>query len=206
MQVNPDAGLTIAAALRAFLRQDADIILAASLGNLETITLAMEASLSGHLVLAAQEADDTVAALSALLELGAKPPLVAATVTGIVAVRLVRKVCAACKRPVDVSALPALKALLSQAAEGGYQAPAGTTFFQAAGCEQCRGKGYTGETGLYEVLTMTEPLADATLCRASAEELAIITAAGGLKTLLADGVRKAAAGQTTLEEVLRVMS
>ncbi len=206
MQANPSAGLTIAAALRAFGRQDADIVLAASLGDLETVQLAMEASLSGQLVLAAQEADDTVSALSALLELGAKPPLLAATVTGIIAVRRARKVCAACKQPVDVSALPALKALISEAAEGGWQTPAGTVFFQAVGCEQCRGRGYTGETGLYEVLTMTEPLADAVLRRASAEELTVIAAAAGLKTLLADGVRKAAAGWTTLEEVLRVTS
>ncbi len=206
MQVNPSAGLTIAAALRAFLRQDADIILAASLGDLETVQLAMEASLSGQLVLAAQKADDAVSALTSLLELDAKPPLVAATVTGIVAVRLVREVCNACKQPQDVSASPVLKGLLSQAAAGGYQVPAGTVFFQATGCEQCRGRGYIGEMGLYEVLTMTEPLAEAVLRRAPVNELAAIAVSGGMRTLLADGVRKAAAGKTTLEEVLRVTS
>ena len=206
MQVDPSAGLTIAAVLRAFLRQDADIILAAGLDDLETLGLAMEAALSGHLVLAAADVEGAVSALTSLLELGAKPPLVAATVTGIVAVRLVRKLCGACKKPVDVSALPVLKALLSQATEGGYQAPRGTVFFQAAGCEQCRGRGYRGEMGLYEVLTMTEPLAEAVLRRAPAKELAAIAVSGGMRTLLADGVRKAAAGQTTLEEVLRVTS
>ena len=207
MQTNPSAGLTVAAVLRAFLRQDADIILAASLGDLESVQLAMEASLSGKLVFAAQDAGSAASALSGLLELGAKPPLVAATVTGVVAVRLVRKLCDACKQPVDVSALPAsFKALLSQAAEGGFQVPAGTVFFQAAGCEQCRGKGDTGETGLYEVLTMTEPLAEAVLHRAPAAEMAAIAVSGGMRTLLADGVRKAAAGKTTLAEVLRVTS
>ncbi len=206
IQADPGSGLTIAAVLRAFLRQDADIILAASLGDLESVQLAMEASLSGQLVFAAQDADSAASALFGLLELGAKPPLVAATVTGIVAVRLVRKVCDACKQPQDVSALPVLKALISLAAEGGYQVPAGTVFFHAAGCEQCRGRGYLGEIGLYEVLTRTEPLAEAVLRRASAEELAAIAVSGGMRTLLADGVRKAAAGKTTLEEVLRVTS
>ncbi len=206
MQVNPSAGLTVAAALRALGRQDADVVLVSSLGDLETVGLAMELTLSGQLVLAAQGADSAAAALSGLLELGAKPPLVAATVTGIVAVRLVRKLCNACKLPADVSALPALRALLTQAAEGGHQAPAGTTFFQAVGCEQCRGKGYTGEIGLYEVLTMTEPLAEAVLRRAPVGELTAIAIAGGMRSLLADGVRKAAAGKTTLEEVLRVVS
>lgn len=204
MQVNPEAGLTLAAALRAFERQDADVILAASLGDLEAVGLAMDAAMTGRLVLAAQEASDTVSALSGLLELGAKPPLVAATVTGIIAVRLVRKLCGACKQPGDVS--PALKALLLLAAEGGYQVPAGTVFFQAVGCEQCRGRGYTGEMGLYEVLTMTEPLAEAVLRRAPAEELTAIAVAEGMRTLLADGVRKAATGKTTLEEALRVVS
>ncbi len=206
MQVNLSAGLTIAAALRAFGRQDGDVILASPLEGLEAVQLAMEASLSGQLVLAALEADDAVSALVSLLELGTKPALLAATVTGIIAMRLARKVCAACKQPVDMSTAPVLKALLIQAAEGGYQAPAGTVFFGAAGCEQCRGRGYAGEMGLYEVLTMTELLAEAVLRHAPAGELAAIAIDGGMKTLLADGVRKAAAGQTTLEEVLRVTS
>ncbi len=206
LQTDPSTGLTIATVLRAFLRQDADVILAAALADLEAVQLAMEAALSGKLVLAAQEADDAVSALTSLLELGAKPPLVAATVTGIVAVRLVRKVCDACKQPVDVSTLPVLKALITQAAEGGCQVPAGTVFFQSVGCEQCRGRGYIGEMGLYEVLTMTELLAEAVLRRAPAEELSAIAVSGGMKILRADGVRKAAAGKTTLEEVLRVTS
>ncbi len=206
MQVNLNAGLTVAAALRAFLRQDADVILAASLGDLETVQLAMELALSGHSVFAAQEASDAASALSGLLELGAKQPLVAATVSGIIAVRRIRKLCGACKQPVDMSMLPALTSLLPLAAEGGYAVPSGTTFFQATACEQCRGKGYAGETGLYEVLTMTEPLAEAVLRRAPTEELAAIAVSGGMRTLLADGVRKAAAGKTTLEEVLRVTS
>lgn len=206
MRVNPDAGLTVAAALRAFLRQDADVVLAASLADLETVGLAMDLALSGQLVLAAQGAGDAASALSGLLELGAKPPLVAATVTGIVAVRRIRKLCDACKQPVDVSALPALKSLISLAAEGGYQVPAGTVFFQSVGCEQCRGKGYIGEMGLYEVLTMTEPLAEAVLRRAPVEELTAVAVSGGMRTLLADGVRKVAAGKTTLAEVLRVVS
>ncbi len=206
MQVNPSAGLTIAAVLRAFLRQDADIILAARLDDLETLGLAMEAALRGHLVLAAADAEGAVSALTSLLELGAKPPLVAATVTGIVAMRRIRKVCNACKQPVDVSALPALKALISQAAEGSYPVPVGTMFFQAIGCEQCRGRGYIGEMGLYEVLTMTEPLAEAVLRRAPVNELTAIAVSDGMRTLLADGVQKAAAGKTTLEEVLRVAS
>ena len=92
------------------------------------------------------------------------------------------------------------------AAAGGYDVPAGAVFYRGRGCEQCRGKGYKGRIGLYEVLTMSEPLAEALLRRAPVEELTALAVANGMRTLLADGIRKAVEGQTTVEEVLRVVS
>ena len=205
VQVNTKIGLTFAAALRSFSRQDPDIILVGELPDVETATLAVEAALNGHLVLSLLPAKDAVSALGRLLDIGTEPYLVTATVAGVVAGQLCRRLCPVCKVPASAEN-PTLAYIVPVAADGGYAVPGGAVFFQAAGCEQCRGRGYKGRLGLFEVLTMTEGLAEAILRRASAEELTAVAVAGGMRTLLADGVRKAAEGQTTLEEVLRVCS
>lgn len=205
VQVNPKIGLTFAAALHSVLRQDPDVILIGELPDFETASLAVEASLNGHLVLSVLPANDAVSALCRVLDMGVEPYLVTATVAGISAGRLCRRLCPFCKVPATAED-PALAHLAPLAAEGGYSLSADAAFFQAVGCEHCRGRGYKGRFGVYEVLTMTEPLAEAVLRRAPAEELSAVAVSGGMKTLLADGVRKAAAGETTLEEVLRVAS
>ena len=205
-QVNKKAGLTFAAGLRSFLRQDPDIILVSEMRDLETAQIAVEAALTGHLVLSSLHTGDAASALLRLLDMGIEPYLISATVTGVVAARLARRVCESCKLAVDLSGEPTLGYVTQLAREGGYEVPADAAFVRGAGCDQCRGKGYRGRLGLYEVLTLTEPLAEALLRRATGEELTAHAVAGGMRTLLADGIRKAVEGQTTVEEVLRVVS
>ena len=150
--------------------------------------------------------NDAPSALLRLMDMGLEPYLISAAVTGIVAVRLVRRVCENCKQPIDLSASPTLSYVAQLAAEGGYQIPEDAQFVAGVGCEQCRGRGYRGRAGLYEVLTLTEALTEAVLRRAPAEELTELAVASGMRTLLADGIRKAVEGQTTVEEVMRVVS
>ena len=149
---------------------------------------------------------DAPSALLRLLDMGIEPYLIGATVAGVVATRLVRRVCDNCKQPVDLSAEPTLGYVAQLAAEGGYEIPADAVFVRGVGCEQCRGRGFRGRTGLYEVLPMTEALTEAILRRAPVEELTDIAVEGGMRTLLADGIRKAVEGLTTIEEVMRVVT
>lgn len=205
-QVSKKVGLTFAAALRSFLRQDPDIILVGEMRDLEVANITVEAALTGHLALTALHTNDAPSALLRLLDMGIEPYLISATVTGIIATRLIRRVCENCKQPQDLSADPTLSYIAQLAAEGGYEIPADAVFVRGTGCEECRGRGYRGRMGLYEVLTLTEPLTEAVLRRAPIEELTDLAVAGGMRTLLADGIRKAVEGHTTVEEVMRVVS
>ena len=205
-QVHKKAGLTFPGVLRSFLRQDPDVILVSEMRDLETAQIAVEVSLTGHLLLTSLHTGDAPSALLRLLDMGIEPYLVGATVAGVVATRLVRRVCDNCKQPVDLSGDPALGYIAQLAAEGGYTVPADAVFVRGVGCEECRGRGFRGRMGLYEVLPMTEALTEAVLRRAPVEELTDIAVAGGMRTLLADGIRKAAEGQTTIEEVMRVVT
>jgi len=205
-QVNRKSGLSFPGILRSFMRSDPDVILVSEMRDPETALLAVEVSLTGHLLLTALHAGDAPSALMRLMEMGIEPYLVGATVAGVIATRLVRRVCEGCKQAVDLSATPTLAYVTRLAAEGGYEVPDAAAFVRGAGCEHCRGRGYRGRMGLYEVLPMTEDLAEAVLRRAPAEELADIAMERGMRTLLADGVRKAAEGLTTLEEVMRVVT
>ena len=205
-QVNRKSGLSFPGILRSFMRSDPDVILVSEMRDPETVLLAVEVSLTGHLLLTALHAGDAPSALMRLMEMGIEPYLVGATVAGVIATRLVRRVCEGCKQAVDLSATPTLAYVTRLAAEGGYEVPDAAAFVRGAGCEHCRGRGYRGRMGLYEVLPMTEDLAEAVLRRAPAEELADIAMERGMRTLLADGVRKAAEGLTTLEEVMRVVT
>ena len=205
-QVNKKAGLSFAAVLRSFLRQDPDVILVSEMRDLETAQIAVEVSLTGHLLLTSLHTGDAPSALLRLLDMGIEPYLIGATVAGVVATRLVRRVCDNCEQPVDLSAEPTLGYIAQLAAEGGYEIPADAVFVRGVGCEQCRGRGFQGRTGLYEVLPMTETLTEAILRRAPVEELTDIAVEGGMRTLLADGIRKAVEGLTTIEEVMRVVT
>ena len=194
--VNEKAGMTFAGALRALLRQDPDIILLGEIRDAETAQIATQAALTGHLVLSTLHTNDAPTALTRLLDLDVAAYLVASTVDAVLAQRLVRTICTHCKtetrpdktvtRRIDVEA-------------------AGLTrVWKGAGCDECRGTGFRGRTGLYELLVMDNELRLEVQRRRGSEELRTMGIAKGMRTLLEDGIRAARAGITTIDEVLRV--
>ena len=206
MQVNKKGGLTFPAGLRALMRQDPDVLLVSELPDGETATLMTQAALTGHMVLSALHVGDAPSALRRLMDLGLPAYSVTSSVVGVVAVRLCRRICEHCKAPADVTGGPIFRSVVQLAREGGYEVPSDAVFVRGAGCDRCTGRGYRGRMGLFEVLTMSDALAGALLRGADGEELTALAVSGGMRTLLADGIRKAVEGQTTVEEVLRVVA
>jgi general secretion pathway protein E len=190
--VNEKVGVTFATALRALLRQDPDVMLVGEIRDVETAEIATQAALTGHLVLSTLHTNDAAGALTRLLELEVAPYLVASTVEAVLAQRLVRVICSACKRETDVD--PALARAL------GLTGPV----WQGAGCDSCRNTGYRGRTGIYELLVMSDELRAEVMQRRGAGDLRRIAVENGMRTLRDDGVRLATLGVTTPEEVLRV--
>jgi type IV pilus assembly protein PilB len=194
-QVDPDAGLTFARGLRALLRQDPDVIMVGEIRDAETAEIAVRSALTGHLVLSTLHTNDASGALPRLLDMRIEPFLLSSAMLGVVAQRLVRRVCDKCKRPItppdDIAT-----ALDVDPAQG--------TFLHGAGCRSCSGTGYRGRLGIFEVLEVDEEIQALIHERAPAEEIARAARRAGMRTLREDAVRKAAGGLTTLEEVLRV--
>ena len=194
--VNEKVGVTFAAALRSLLRQDPDIILVGEIRDAETAQIATQAALTGHLVLSTLHTNDAPTALTRLLDLEVAAYLVASTVDAVLAQRLVRVICTNCKtetRP-DKNAARRLD----------IEALGLSRVWKGAGCEQCRGTGYRGRTGLYELLVMDNELRLEVQRRRGSEELRQMAVAKGMRTLLDDGLRAVRDGVTTLDEVLRV--
>jgi general secretion pathway protein E len=194
--VNEKVGLTFANALRALLRQDPDVMLVGEIRDQETADIATHAALTGHLVLSTLHTNDAATALTRLVDLGIEPYLVASTVEAVLAQRLVRQICETCKEearlnPEQVGAL-------------GPEAETIQTVWRGSGCSECRGTGYRGRTGIFELLLMDEDLRLAVQKDASAKHLESLGKAGGMRLLKEDGLRIVAAGLTTPEEVLRV--
>ena len=206
-QVNRRVGLTFAVGLRVCLRQDPDILLLGEMRDRESAELLVEAAITGHLALSVLPTADAPSALIRLRDMGIEPYLIAQAVIGIAAQRLARKVCPHCQEP-SAPALPGWEAnfrrLQQAAAAGGYILPAGAAFVRGRGCGHCFQTGYKGRIGLFELLTMTSEIGQAFLSGASAKELTQVAVAHGMRTLAADGLRKAAEGLTTPEEVWRV--
>lgn len=198
-QVNPKIGHGFATALRTFLRQDPDIMMVGEIRDLETAEIAIQASLTGHLVLSTLHTNDAIGAVARLIDLGAQDYLIASTVIGLVAQRLVRRLCPDCKQQAgDQTAL--LERMLKKQAKD-YK---GITFFEGAGCEACGGSGYQGRHVIAEVLPVGEALHPLILARASEAELNAAAREQGFRPMVEDGVAKAAEGVTSLSEVLRV--
>ncbi len=201
--VNARNNFTFAVALRAFLRQDPDTILIGELRDRDTLLVAIQAALTGHLVLTTLHTNSATDALTRLVDIGAESFLVASSVAGVIAQRLIRQLCPACKTPVTLPAA-ALGDIRARAAAGGYALPEKVTFQQAVGCDQCAGRGYRGRVGLFELLEMTPAVREAFLAHAPKDEIVALAVKDGMRTLFADGMRKAAEGITTVEEVMRV--
>lgn len=194
--VNPSLGVTFASALRALLRQDPDVMLVGEIRDAETAEMATHAALTGHLVLSTLHTNDAASALTRLLDLGVEPFLVASTVHAVLAQRLVRLVCQGCCEQVEPD--PAVVEML------GATPGALVHVTQGRGCPRCRGSGFKGRSGIYELLLLTTELGNAVLRRGTAAELQSIALNQGMRSLASDGLRLVQQGLTTPSEVLRV--
>lgn len=199
VQINPRAGLTFATGLRTMLRQDPDIIMVGEIRDAETATIATEAALTGHLVLSTLHTNDAPGALTRLIDMGIEPFLIASSVIGVMAQRLVRVICPKCKEQYQ----PPRDALKRLGIELGGDTR--ITFYRGRGCDNCRGSGYRGRTGVYELMIMNDQIRDLVLRKSSAHLIREAAIEAGMKTLRDDAIAKILLGQTTLEECLRVI-
>ena len=188
--------LTFAAALRAILRQAPNIVMIGEIRDKETANIATEASLTGHLVFSTLHTNDAPGAITRLLDIGVKPFLVASSLRAIMAQRLVRTICDNCKEPHDPT--PDELAFIGSADLSGGQ------LYRGRGCTRCALTGYTGRKGLFEMFTISEEIQRMIFDKESSSIIRVKARERGMRTLREDGVRKVAAGVTTIEEVLRV--
>jgi type IV pilus assembly protein PilB len=200
MQVNPKAGLTFASALRSILRADPDVVLIGEIRDKETATIAIEAALTGHLVLSSLHTNDAPAAISRLAEMDVETFLISSAIDCVVAQRLARQLCERCKE-----AYVPEKAELSAAGYPEWQWPDIGELYRAAGCSACSNTGFRGRLGLYEVMPMSEELERLTVERASADQMKAVAVEQGMITLRDDGLAKTIMGLTSIEEVARVV-
>jgi len=194
-QVSDQVGFTFASALRALLRQDPDIVMVGEIRDSETSKIAVQAALTGHLVLSTLHTNDAPGAITRLLNIGVEPYLVSASVVAVLAQRLVRKICTNCKTPCEVSEGTRTAA---ERVTGEIE-----TFYHGLGCAKCRNSGYSGRIGIYELLVPDDAMRDRITAAPSINELRAMAAEAGMVTLRQDGMGKVKAGITTVEEVFR---
>jgi type IV pilus assembly protein PilB len=196
MQINPKAGLTFANGLRSMMRADPDIIMVGEIRDKETAQIAVEAALTGHLVLSTLHTNDAPGAIARLIEMGVEPFLVSSAVSCVLAQRLARRLCD-CKTPVVLDG--------DVVRANGYAVEGATvTAYEPAGCARCGGTGYKGRVGLYEVMPVTDEIRKLAVARASADAIAEAAARAGMRPLRAEGLQKVLAGMTSFAELARV--
>jgi type IV pilus assembly protein PilB len=195
VNVNPKVGLTFAAAMRAFLRQDPDVIMVGEIRDLETAKIAIKAAQTGHLVLSTLHTNDAPQTLTRLVDMGVKPYAIATSVSLIIAQRLARRLCTHCKQPMDVPKEALLKEGFTEADVG-----AGMKLFAPKGCNNCT-DGYKGRVGIYQVLPITDSIARIILAAGSAVEISDQAEIEGVWNLRRAGLEKVKVGLTSLEEV-----
>ena len=198
-QINEKKGLTFAKGLRHILRQDPDIIMVGEIRDSETARMAIQSALTGHLVFATLHTNDASGALARMLDLGAEPYLVASSLLGILAQRLVRQICPNCKTEYAPSDADFLRWELEEHRRARPQ-----RLYRGAGCQACLKTGYQERLGIFEFLTVTEPIRELILKRAKASSIKAEAARGGMTSLRDDGLAKAVSGTTTMDEVVRV--
>ena len=201
MQMNVRAGLTFASALRSILRADPDIVLVGEIRDRETALIAVEAALTGHLVLSTLHTNDAPSSLPRLVEMGVEPYLVASSIDCVVAQRLARKLCPKCREPYRAS-----PAELESAGFPEFMWEDIGELFRAVGCSACSKTGFRGRLGMYEVMPMTEEIERMIVDMASSEEIRRSARRDGMSTLREDGLEKVRLGITSIEEVLRVVA
>lgn len=217
VQVNPQAGLTFASGLRSFLRQDPNIIMVGEIRDEETTQLAIQASLTGHLVFSTVHTNSAAGALPRLLDMGAEPFLLASSITAAIGQRVLRKICENCKQPVvpDSLMIEDVKSVLGKLLDGWIKSNPQKSevaksnqvpfmLYKGVGCEKCEGSGYLGRIGIFEVLRVTEKTAKFIMERADAAMIEKASVDDGMIIMKQDGYLKALDGVSTLEEVIRV--
>lgn len=200
VQVRPNIGFTFAAGLRAFFRQDPDIIMVGEIRDFETAQTAIEAALTGHLVMSTLHTNDAVGTITRLMDMGIEPFLIASTLRCVLAQRLIRATCSHCKEPINPSST-----LLKLMDKINISLPDNVQLFKGKGCKRCNNTGYKGRIGIFELLTMSVELEDRIVDRSSGTQMMEVAKKHGLKTLLEDGIEKVFKGLTTIEEVFRVV-
>ena len=197
-QVKPQIGLSFAAALRSFLRQDPDVMMVGEIRDLETAQVAIQSALTGHMILSTLHTNSAASSVTRLLDMGVEPFLITSTLNAVMAQRLVRRLCPNCRAPEPASetVLSALGLAVSQTEP--------IQFYHARGCDVCGHSGFRGRIALFELLVMDDEISRLVLARTEAREIQKAAIDAGMRTMLADGVLKARNGSTTLEEVLRV--
>ncbi len=209
MQVNPPIGLTFASGLRAFLRQDPNIIMVGEIRDSETADIAVNAAMTGHLVLSTLHTNDSAGAIPRLIDMHIEPFLIASTLNIVVAQRLVRKLCTSCKKPLSLdndskkTLVELFKNEIQMGSKNVIKIIDENEFFQPVGCPQCN-NGYKGRIGIYEVLEVTPKVKELITGKANAGEIMEEAIKNGLTLMKEDGLRKAKLGITSIEEVLRV--
>jgi general secretion pathway protein E len=199
IQVKPQIGLDFPNALRSIVRQDPDVIMVGEMRDLETARIAVQSALTGHLVFSTLHTNDAGSSVTRLLDMGVEDYLVTSSVNAIVAQRLVRRLCTQCRAPFDPP-----QALIERLGLAALAATGSVALCAAKGCSTCEGTGYRGRTVIAEVLVISEALRRAILERKDGKELERLAVAEGMTNMKADGLRKALAGVTTIEEVTRV--
>lgn len=202
VQAKPEIGYTFARALRSFLRQDPDIIMVGEIRDKETADIAIQSSLTGHLVLSTLHTNDACAVFPRLADIGVETYLTAATVQGVQAQRLVRKLCSQCAEPAPQPSFLGAEGDMAEALKD-IENPQWKT---AVGCSACHGRGYRGRIGIYELVSVTPEIRQLVASQAPISEIRAVARKAGFRSLQADGLRKAAQGLTTVDEILRVCS
>jgi type IV pilus assembly protein PilB len=200
VQINPTVGLTFAAALRSILRQDPDVIMVGEIRDGETATIAVEAALTGHLVLSTLHTNDAAGAIARLIDMGIEPFMLASSVLLTQAQRLYRKLCSVCKKKMDIPLETLKKNRINPAHMADCQ------FYQPVGCPKCNNMGYKGRGGIMEILLVDEVLRKTILNNTEADAIAKIAVQNGMRTLREAGLDRVREGLTTIEEIMRVTS
>jgi type IV pilus assembly protein PilB len=197
MQINPKAGVTFDSGLRSMMRADPDVIMVGEIRDRETAQIAVEAALTGHLVLSTLHTNDAPSAVARLIDMGIEPFLVASAVDCVVAQRLARTLCDNCRREARVDGEVVRRHGFDVAADS-------VQVFEAEGCPRCSGSGYKGRVGLYEVMAVTDEIRELIVQRAPADRIAYAAVKAGMRRLRQDGLDKVLAGRTTFAEIARV--
>ncbi|HWD38493.1 MAG TPA: GspE/PulE family protein [Fimbriimonas sp.] len=203
--VNKKAGMTFAAGLRSMLRQDPDVIMVGEMRDEETATIAMEAALTGHLVLSTLHTNDAPGAATRLIEMGVEPFLISSSIIGVMAQRLLRQICPKCKQAYSTPREMLMRYGFPIPEDVGATTNGELTLFKGIGCDFCKGTGYKGRTGVHELLSMTDEVRDLILTKSPSHILRNVAIEQGMKTLQMDAVTKILMGVTSIDEVLRVI-